>query len=129
MRRVNVNLANLTTGQTNGTLPVVNGPGCLTWHSTYETTGSATASYQLSDGTTASGTLLAYVTLQAAQSTRDSIVLHCLPFVEGLWYTLETGAVGGNIVCWADHICEEVLDHEAMLRKLQAVTDLTALGA
>ena len=127
MRRVNVSLANLSTGQTNGTLPVVNGPGCLTWHSTYETTGSATASYQLSDGTTANSTLLAYVTLQAGQSTRDYIGLHCLPFVQGLWYTLETGAVKGTLVCWAGHVCEKVLDHHQMLLALQTGVDLRTL--
>ncbi len=129
MRRVNVNLANLTTAQSNGTDSFVHGPGCVVWHSTYETTGSATASYELLDGPSRSGNLLMYVTLSSGQSTRDSLVLHSLPFVESVHLNIVSGAVGGNIVCWADHICEEVLDHEALLRKLQAVTDLALLGA
>jgi len=128
MRRVNVSLANLTTNQSNGTDSFVRGPGCVTWHSTYETTGSATASYELTDGPARSGTLLMYVTLSAGQSTRDSAPLHSIPFVEACHLNIVSGAVAGNIICWFDHICEEVLDHEAMLRKLQAVTDLAALG-
>lgn len=128
MRRVNVNLANLTTAQTNGTDSFVHGPGCVVWHSTYETTGSATASYELLDGPSRSGNLLMYVTLSAGQSTRDSAVLHAIPFVESVHLNIVSGAVGGVIICWADHVCEEVLDHEVMLRRLQAVTDLSLLN-
>lgn len=128
MRRVNANLANLSTKQLNGTDSIVHGPGCITWHSTWETTGSASASYKLTDGPSTSGVELMYVTLSSGQSTRDSLVLHALPFVQALHYYLESGAVGGNFVCWVDHVCEEVLDEKAFLHALAVEAARAALG-
>ena len=119
MRRVNVNLANLSAGQLAGTTSVVHGPGCLTWHSTYETSGSASASYQLMDGPSQGGISLMYVTLSSGQSTRDSLVLHALPFVGALHLIVKSGAVLGNLVAWVDHICEDVLDHQAVVDELE----------
>lgn len=128
MRRVNFNLANGTASQLNGTDSIVHGPGCVTWHSTYETTGSAAASYQLFDGSTKNGPSLMYVTLSSGQSTRDYIGLHCLPFVESLHYVLESGAVAGTLICWVDHTCERELDIEHALRRVQLGVDLSELS-
>lgn len=128
MRRAVFSLNNATTGQLAGTDSIVRGSGCLTWHSTYESTGSATAQYNLMDGPTRSGIVLAYVSLSAAQSTRDSIPFHCVPFVDSLHINVVSGSINGSLVAWVDHVCEKVLDHEARLRELQAVTDLAALG-
>jgi hypothetical protein len=129
VRRVNVNLANLSAGQLAGTTAVVHGPGCLTWHSTYETSGSASASYQLTDGPTTSGVSLMYVTLSSSQSTRDSLVLHSLPFVESLHLIVQSGAVGGNLVAWVDHVCEDVLDHQALVDELEYEAAWAVLGS
>lgn len=127
MRRVVVNLATMTAAQQAGTASVVHGPGCVTWHSTYETTGAASATYSLADGGSTNGINLMYVTLSAAQSTRDSLVLHSLPFVESLHYTQVSGSVGGVLVAWVDHICEEELDLHHALARLQVGVDLERL--
>jgi hypothetical protein len=55
--------------------------------------------------------------------------LHCVPFVDSLHINVVSGSINGSLVAWVDHVCEKVLDHEEMLRKLQAVTDLAQLGA
>lgn len=128
MRRVNINLAEANPAQLNGTVSLVHGPGCVTWHSTYETTGSATASYQLFDGNTRNGPSLMYVTLSSGQSTRDYIGLHCLPFVEALHYVLESGAVAGTLIAWVDHTCEEELDLRHDLLRVQLGVDLARLS-
>ena len=112
MRRVLLPLGELTAAQLAGTQPLVGGPGCVTWHSTYETTGAATASYGLYDESVTSGQMLAYVTLSAGESTRDFVGLHVLPFVGGLFYKLVSGAVGGSITAWVDHECEAWLNHQ-----------------
>ncbi len=121
MRRVLIPLAELTAAQVAGTQPLVGGPGCLTWHSTYETTGAATASYELYDQSITSGQLLAPVTLAANESTRDFIGLHALPFLGGLWYKQVSGSVGGSFTAWVDHVCEEWYDFERMLKTAGAI--------
>lgn len=116
MRRVLIPLAELSAAQVAGTQPLVGGSGCLTWHSTYETTGTATASYELYDESITSGQQLAYVTLAANESTRDFIGLHALPFLGGLFYKQVSGAVGGSLTAWVDHVCEEWYDFERALK-------------
>ena len=117
MRRALLPLGEATAGQLAGTSPLVQGSGCLTWHATYETTGTAAASYGLFDGPPGSGQELAYVTLSEGQSTRDYIGLHALAFVNGLYYKLESGAVGGAFHVWVDHECEGYLHTEHLFFK------------
>lgn len=108
MRRVLLDLSQLSTAQLAGTAAIVGGSGCITWHSAYETTGSASAAYSLFDTGDTSGQQLMYVTLSSGQSTRDYIGLHALPFLSGLFLEVESGAIGGSITCWVDHNCEDV---------------------
>ena len=117
MRRVLLPLVEATAGQLAGTSPLVQGSGCLTWHATRETSGTATASYGLYDGPSGSGQELLRVTLSANESTRDYIGLHALTFVNGLYYVPETGAVGGSFHAWVDHECEAYLHTEHLLFK------------
>jgi len=119
MRRVLLPLGELTAAQLAGTQPLVGGSGCVTWHSTYESTGTAAASYGLFDNSIGAGQELAYVTLSQGESTRDFIGLHALPFLGGLFYKLESGAVGGSITAWVDHLCEEWYELERVLKEGQ----------
>ena len=119
MRRVAISSSNLTTLQLNGTDPVVHGPGCLTWHSSLETSGSATAQYNLFDGGTANGVFLAYISLSAGQSTRDSAVLHAIPFKESLHVKVVSGTISFVLLAWVDHDCEQVLDWHHDVSKLE----------
>ena len=112
MRRVLLPLGELSVGQLAGTQPLVGGPGCITWHSTYETTGTAGASYRLSDNSATSGQELMVVTLSAGASTRDFIALHALAFIGGLWLAELSGSLGGSIAAWVDHDCETWLNHQ-----------------
>ena len=126
MRRVLLPLAEATARQLAGEDPLVRGSGCVTWHSTYETSGSAAASYSLTDGPSGNGQVLAYVTLSSSESTRDYIGLHCLPFLEGIYYDLVSGAVGGSVTAWVDHVCEDYLETEHLAAR---VIDAAALAA
>jgi len=71
------------------------------------------------DGPSQGGISLMYVTLSSGQSTSDSLVLHALPFVGALHLIVKSGAVLGNLVAWVDHICEDVLDHQAVVDELE----------
>ena len=128
MRRVLLPLGELTAAQLAGTQPLVGGPGCVTWHSVYETTGSAAASYGLFDSGVGAGQELAYVTLSAGESTRDFIGLHALPFLGGLYFKQETGAVAGSITAWVDHVCEEWYELERALKGAQVAEVIATLG-
>jgi hypothetical protein len=106
--RVLYDLANLTPRQVDGSDPVVGGSGCITWHSTWETTGEAEAGYALYDGPADANQNLMYVTLSEGQSTRDFIGIHSLSFIDGLFYVLESGSVLGSLHVWTNHRCEEI---------------------
>lgn len=112
MRRVLLPLGQATASQLAGTAALVGGSGCITWHSLYETTGLAAASVKIHDGPASNGQELAYVTLSAGQSTRDFIALHALPFVDGLFVDVVTGAASGSITAWVDHVCEDWVEHQ-----------------
>ena len=129
MRRALLPLGELTVRQTAGLDPLVGGTGCITWHSTYETTGAAVASYLLNDGPVANGQVLAYVTLSAGESTRDFIGLHALAFTEGLYYKSETGSVGGSVLAWVDHYCERWLVEAHLAFALMDEAALAAAAA
>lgn len=92
--------------------------GCLIWHSSYETSGSASAQYSLWDGTTNAGDMLMTVTLSSSQSTRDYVHIHHMPFYKGLYWHLDSGAVKGNVIIQIDHNCRDAWRIEAA--KLEA---------
>lgn len=71
--------------------------GCILWHASIETTGAATAEYQLWDGYNNQGPLLMDVGLSAGQSTRDYIHKHHLVFRVGLFYVPVSGSVRGTV--------------------------------
>ena len=119
MRRVLLPVSELTAAQLAGTTALVLGSGCITWHSTYETTGSASAEYQLWDGPTRGGQKLMDVTLSQGQSTRDYIGLHALPFITSVHLVVASGAIGGSFTMWVDHLCEDLLTAREALLELE----------
>lgn len=86
---------------------LANWSGCILWHSSIETTGSATAEYQLWDGTNTSGPLLMDIALASSQSTRDFIHKHHLPFRVGLYYVASSGSVRGSVSVLSGCQCGE----------------------
>lgn len=84
---------------------ILNGSGCLVWHSSHETTGSAAAEYRLWDSDTNSGQLLIPVSLTSGESTRDYIQAHHLEFRTGLYFELVSGALEGMVSVLCDHRC------------------------
>ena len=87
---------------------ILNTGGCLTVHSTRETTGTTSAVYRLWDGTSAAGTLLLTVSLIAAESTRDDFREHHLTFRTGLYYELVSGSLEGQVSVLVEHQCDEL---------------------
>lgn len=126
MRRVLLPLGEATARQLAGSDPLVGGQGCITWHSTRETTGSAAASYILNDGPAGNGQILMDVTLSAGESTRDYVGLHCVSFTEGLYVNVTSGAIAGAVVAYVDHDCTIWLV-EAHLAV--ALTDMAVMAA
>lgn len=88
---------------------LLNTGGCLTVHSTRETTGSNTAVYRLWDGSNNAGQLLLTVSLGQSESTRDDFRDHHLVFKTGLYYELVSGTVEGAVGVLLNHSCEDVL--------------------
>lgn len=86
-----------------------NGSGCVTFHSSRETSGAAVATYRLWDGGSAAGTLLLPVELAASESTRDGFFQHVLPFKTGLYFELVAGTIEGAVGICFDHNCDHVL--------------------
>jgi len=88
---------------------LINTGGCLTWHSTRETSGAAAAAYRIWDGSSASGTKLLDVSLVASGSARDFIGQHVLPFKTGLYFELVSGALEGSVAVALEHDCARYL--------------------
>lgn len=108
---------------------LIAGSGCVTWHAEWETTGSATASWELFDNSSSATQHIMPVTLSAGQSTRDFIGLHCLPFLSGLYYNLVSGSIHGVIMAYVDHNCEDFLETAYHSQRAQiGETQLLALG-
>lgn len=84
---------------------LINSAGCLVWHSTRETTGSAAAVYRLWDSNTNAGQQLLTVSLSSGESTRDYIQAHHLEFKTSLYFELVSGAVEGMVSVLCDHRC------------------------
>jgi len=86
-----------------------NADGCIVVHATRETSGGASAVYRLWDGSSASGTLLLPVSLDASESTRDDFRAHHLPFRTGLYFELVSGTIEGCVSFACDHRCRDAL--------------------
>lgn len=129
MRRIIVPFAQLTSNQLSGGRPAVGGSGCVTWHSSIETGGTNPAEYQLWDGPPAAGQLLADVALSASQSTRDFIGLHALPYIEGLFVVVVSGALRATLSVWGDHVCQEWYERETVIKDVEAAAAMRALGS
>lgn len=95
-----------------GTGLIVYGPGCLTYASAYETTGSAAGTIAVYDGASNNGQLLLYYTLSSGQSTSEEWGLHWLPFEEGLYISAVSGSVAGTFSAYLDHHCTTWLEAE-----------------
>lgn len=128
MRRVLLPFAEFTARQLTGDDPIVNGSGCLVWHSTVETSYSTDACYVLFDQGATSGQELMTVSLAAGQSTRDYIGLHALAFLGGLFLTV-TGAVDGSFTAWVDHVCEDAHNDAELIRRVNADVIRAAIAA
>jgi hypothetical protein len=91
---------------------LVTGEGCLTWHASLETTGSASAEYIVYDAPSSShlNHQLLPIALSAGQSTRDFIPPHIIPFHQGIYYDLVSGAVSGTLAVMLGHNCEEHME-------------------
>jgi hypothetical protein len=97
---------------TSGTGVLVYGAGCITDIELEETTGSATASCTIHDGTQDNQQAMRDYTLLAGQSTSEQWGHHWLPFEEGLYLHTLTGSIKGSITVWLDHKCQVWLDTE-----------------
>ena len=116
MRRVLLDFASFTADQLAGNDPLVGGPGCITWHSTYNANPTVEAQYFLYDMGTGSEQTLMAVNLSALESTRDYIGLHALPFLSGLWLYTSSTYIEGSVTCWVDHTCETFHDASDAIR-------------
>lgn len=90
---------------TSGTGVLVYGCGCMTDFELMETTGSATATVTLHDGTQDNQQVLRDYTLLAGQSTSEQWGHHWLPFEEGIYLHTVTGSAKGSATVWLDHVC------------------------
>lgn len=88
---------------------LTNEGGCIGYFAVYETTGIATASFILYDGSGAAGYEILPITLAANESTSDRIGWHYQRFETGLYYDLISGSVGGSVSVLFDHRCEEMM--------------------
>lgn len=81
------------------------GRGCITDSQLVETTGDASATVTLHDGTSENMQVLRDYTLSEGQSTSEQWGLHWLPFEEGIYVHTISGSAKGSITCWVDHNC------------------------
>lgn len=102
---------------------VINIAGRITWFSLRETSGAAAAVVRYYDGSGASGKLMAAISLQASESTREWVGNHGLPFGGGLYLQVVSGSVEGSIV----YVPESAWWESAM--PVVIVGDLATLGA
>jgi hypothetical protein len=128
MRRALLPWSQFTARQLAGDDPLVNGSGCVVWHSTEETSGDADACYTLYDEGIGSGQEILVVALSAGQSTRDYIGPHALAFLGGLFLSAD-GAIAGSFTCWVDHICETEHNNAQLIRTVEADAIRAAIQA
>jgi hypothetical protein len=94
---------------TTGTGVLAYGFGCVTDIQIIETTGSATATMTIHDGTGDNQQVLRDYSLAAGQSTSEQWGHHWFPFEEGLYVHTLTGSIKGSVTAWIDHNCATVL--------------------
>jgi len=82
-------------------------PGCVVFWSFRDTTASAGSVFELWDGSGVGARYVASLSTTPGQSTRDWIKHHDLPFVNGLYYSLVSGAVVGQVTVALGHRCDE----------------------
>jgi hypothetical protein len=59
----------------------------------------------LYDGNNANGQVMIDYSLAAGQSTSEQWGPHWMPYYQGLYIVLNTGAAAGSISSWGDHDC------------------------
>jgi hypothetical protein len=84
---------------TTNDVAVASGLTLITGWSFAEITGAAPAIFALYDGSSNSGALIAYITLNAGESTRDLIPEPFLACMSGLYLSMINGEIEGSI--WA----------------------------
>ncbi|MGH3571173.1 MAG: hypothetical protein ACRDUW_04990 [Pseudonocardiaceae bacterium] len=75
-----------------------NAGGRVVWWAWRETTGAASATFRLRDGSGSAGQLLVPFSLAANDSTRDYPGLHSIPYDIGLYLEVLTGTVEGVVM-------------------------------
>ena len=75
----------------------ITGKGVYIGFSFRETSGSATATIRVYDGTTAAGTLLDTIQLTAAESAREWYGPQGIRFTSGLYVDVVTGDIEGSV--------------------------------
>jgi hypothetical protein len=88
---------------------LTNEAGCIGYFAVAESTGGASAEFNLWDGSSAAGYNLLPITLNAGESTSDRIGWHFQRFETGLYFDLESGSVEGSISVLLNHLCEDHL--------------------
>lgn len=107
------------------------GRGCITYNEAFETTGSASASVTIYDGTSANGQQMIDYTLTQGESTSEMWGMHWVQFTEGLYLATGTGSVSGSLTAWVDHDCSAyngALYHMAKLAQMELELRVAALG-
>lgn len=82
-------------------------PGCIVGWSFEDTTASSGSVFDLWDGSAASGQVQAQFTTNAGQSFRDFPDKHLFPFRNGLYFSLVSGTVVGQVTVLLDHECND----------------------
>lgn len=83
--------------------PVASGACRLIFESFKETTGVATASFEITDGNAAGADVLLEITLQPNESTRDYWGRHGIKAESGIYFNLISGSVKGNLGVVTEH--------------------------
>lgn len=79
------------------TTVVLSGDVLVLGWSVKESTGVASAAFSLFDGTDATGTRIATVTLNASQSVRDTLPVPGVDAMVGVFLRIDSGTVEGTI--------------------------------
>jgi hypothetical protein len=130
-RRVLIPWGSARAYASSGTGLLVAGHGCITYNEAYETTGSASASVTVFDGTSSNGQQMIDYTLTESESTSEMWGMHWVQFTEGLYIVTNSGTVAGSITAWVDHDCAAyngALYHMARLAQLELAFRLEQNG-
>lgn len=128
MRRVIVPFGSGRQAAASGSGLLVGGQGCLVYVELEESTGNASASVTVYDGTGADGLQILDYSVSAAQSTSEQWVLHVMPFRTGLYLANVSGTVVGSLTAWVDYDPELALRREHRLTELRVIELEAALA-